>query len=248
MICKVKLWADGGIFVRKWLLGLCLLLFLDTQTAGHLREKTSLQDLRDRGIPTRMLERLEIPAEEIRLYGIFWEDLQYFPAAGRKEVQGQQFFFENSWHARRTFQGERLHEGCDIFGREEKSGYYPILSMTDGIVEKVGWLPLGGYRIGIRSPGGGYFYYAHLSSYAREFQTGEQIKAGEVLGFLGDTGYGEEGTAGKFVPHLHLGIYVRTQTEEEHALNPYPVLVFTEKAEKIFSIKKKKYAILYGYS
>ena len=129
--------------MRKWLLGLCLLLFLDTQTAGHLREKTSLQDLRDRGIPTRMLERLEIPAEEIRLYGIFWEDLQYFPAAGRKEVQGQQFFFENSWHARRTFQGERLHEGCDIFGREEKSGYYPILSMTDGIVEKVGWLPLG---------------------------------------------------------------------------------------------------------
>ena len=202
--------------MRKWLLGLCLLLFLDTQTAGHLREKTSLQDLRDRGIPTRMLERLEIPAEEIRLYGIFWEDLQYFPAAGRK------------------FQGERLHEGCDIFGREEKSGYYPILSMTDGIVEKVGWLPLGGYRIGIRSPGGGYFYYAHLSSYAREFQTGEQIKAGEVLGFLGDTGYGEEGTAGKFVPHLHLGIYVRTQTEEEHALNPYPVLQFLQKRQKNF--------------
>lgn len=220
--------------MRKWLLGLCLLLFLDTQTAGHLREKTSLQDLRDRGIPTRMLERLEIPAEEIRLYGIFWEDLQYFPAAGRKEVQGQQFFFENSWHARRTFQGEQLHEGCDIFGREEKSGYYPILSMTDGIVEKVGWLPLGGYRIGIRSPGGGYFYYAHLSSYAREFQTGEQIKAGEVLGFLGDTGYGEEGTAGKFVPHLHLGIYVRTQTEEEHALNPYPVLQFLQKRQKNF--------------
>ena len=220
--------------MRKWLLGLCLLLFLDTQTAGHLREKTSLQDLRDRGSPTRMLERLEIPAEEIRLYGIFWEDLQYFPAAGRKEVQGQQFFFENSWHARRTFQGERLHEGCDIFGREEKSGYYPILSMTDGIVEKVGWLPLGGYRIGIRSPGGGYFYYAHLSSYAREFQTGEQIKAGEVLGFLGDTGYGEEGTAGKFVPHLHLGIYVRTQTEEEHALNPYPVLQFLQKRQKNF--------------
>ena len=220
--------------MRKWLLGLCLLLFQDTQTAGHLREKTSLQDLRDRGIPTRMLERLEIPAEEIRLYGIFWEDLQYFPAAGRKEVQGQQFFFENSWHARRTFQGERLHEGCDIFGREEKSGYYPILSMTDGIVEKVGWLPLGGYRIGIRSPGGGYFYYAHLSSYAREFQTGEQIKAGEVLGFLGDTGYGEEGTAGKFVPHLHLGIYVRTQTEEEHALNPYLVLQFLQKRQKNF--------------
>lgn len=221
--------------MRKWLLGLCLLLFLDTQTAGYLREKTSLQDLRDRGIPTRMLERLEIPAEEIRLYGIFWEDLQYFPAAGRKKVQGQQFFFENSWHVRRTFQGERLHEGCDIFGREEKRGYYPILSMTDGIVEKVGWLPLGGYRIGIRSPGGGYFYYAHLSSYAREFQTGEQIKAGEVLGFLGDTGYGEEGTAGKFVPHLHLGIYVRTQTEEEHALNPYPVLQFLQKRQKNFS-------------
>ena len=105
---------------------------------------------------------------------------------------------------------------------------------TDGKVEKVGWLPLGGWRIGIRSPGGGFFYYAHLSSYAKKFQEGESVKAGEILGFLGDTGYGSEGTSGKFPCHLHLGIYVRTKDKEEDPLNPYPVLCFLKKRQKNF--------------
>ena len=63
-----------------------------------------------------------------------------------------------------------------------------MISMTDGKIEKIGWLPLGGYRIGIRSPHGGYFYYAHLASYEKYFQTGEAVEAGQILGFMGDTG------------------------------------------------------------
>ena len=78
------------------------------------------------------------------------------------------------------------------------AGFYPVISMTDGKIEKIGWLPLGGYRIGIRSPHGGYFYYAHLASYEKYFQTGEAVEAGQILGFMGDTGYGEEGMSGKF--------------------------------------------------
>ncbi len=220
--------------MRKWLLWLCFCLFLNCQITGALRESVSLQELRDKGLPTERFEQLKISPEEMQLYGNFWEDLQCFPVAGRKGEQSQQFFFENSWYQKRNFGGERLHEGCDIFGKEEKSGYYPVLSITDGVVEQIGWLPLGGYRMGIRSPGGGYFYYAHLSSYAGDFEKGEKVKAGEVLGFLGDTGYGEEGTRGKFPPHLHLGIYVQTPKEKEHALNPYPVLQFLQNRQKNF--------------
>lgn len=47
-----------------------------------------------------------------------------------------------------------------------KRDYFPVVSMTDGIVTSVGWLELGGISVGITSPGGAYFYYAHLSSYA----------------------------------------------------------------------------------
>ena len=121
----------------------------------------------------------------------------------------------------RSFGGERVHEGCDLFGGCGAADFYPIISMTDGSVEAVGWLPLGGYRIGIRSPSGGYFYYAHLSSYERDWKEGDSIKAGEILGFMGDTGYGSEGTKGKFPVHLHLGIYIQTPYSREMSVNPY---------------------------
>ena len=78
-----------------------------------------------------------------------------------------------------------------------KRDYFPVVSMTDGIVTSVGWLELGGYRVGITSPGGAYFYYAHLSSYAG-IKEGDPISAGDVIGFMGDTGYSKrEGTTGK---------------------------------------------------
>ena len=48
---------------------------------------------------------------------------------------------------------------------------------------------------------------------------------------MGDTGYGEEGTTGKFPVHLHVGIYVRTDAVAELAVNPYPVLKYVEYME-----------------
>lgn len=160
-------------------------------------------------------------------YEKIFSDLVYFPlprTTGRKK----EFDFEDGYGNPRTYGGERVHEGTDIFGIQGESGYYPVVSMTDGIVEKVGWLPLGGYRIGVRSPGGGYFYYAHLSSYEKNFQAGDQVRAGEVLGLMGDTGYGPEGTRGRFPVHLHVGIYIDNSRGEEMSINPYPILVLLE--------------------
>ena len=77
----------------------------------------------------------------------------------------------------RTYKGDRKHEGTDIMPFVNKRDYFPVVSMTDGIVTSVGWLELGGYRVGITSPGGAYFYYAHLSSYAG-IKEGDPISCG----------------------------------------------------------------------
>ncbi len=63
--------------------------------------------------------------------------------------------------------------------------------MTDGVITNLGWLEQGGYRIGITGNSGTYYYYAHLDSYT-EIQKGDKVKAGELLGYMGDSGYGPE--------------------------------------------------------
>ena len=51
--------------------------------------------------------------------------------------------------------------------------------------------------------------------------------AGQFLGFMGDSGYGEEGTVGQFPVHLHLGIY-SFEEGKEISVNPYYVLLALE--------------------
>lgn len=160
-------------------------------------------------------------------YRAVFGDLEYFPVP-RPSGGEDAAVFEDTFGASRTYGGRRTHEGTDLFGSKNISGYYPVVSVTDGVVEKVGWLPLGGWRIGIRSPSGGYFYYAHLDSYSRDFQEGDSVWAGELLGLMGDTGYGPEGTRGKFPVHLHFGIYIRTSNRREISVNPYAVLRYLE--------------------
>ncbi len=162
-------------------------------------------------------------------YEAVWGDLKFFPVAG------DGITFEDGWGDPRSFGGKRLHEGCDLFGPVKTPGYYPIVSVTDGTVENIGWLPLGGYRIGIRSPKGGYFYYAHLADYEEDFLPGDPVKAGDILGYMGNTGYGEEGASGKFPVHLHLGIYIRTPSRQELSVNPYFVLKALEKKRRNYT-------------
>ncbi|MEE1312785.1 MAG: M23 family metallopeptidase [Lachnospiraceae bacterium] len=129
--------------------------------------------------------------------------------------------YENSWGEARTYGGERKHEGTDFVDTENRRGEIPIFSISDGVVENIGWLPLGGYRIGIRSPEGVYFYYAHLYRYGNGIKEKKHIKAGQLLGYMGDSGYGEEGTIGQFPVHLHLGIYIPDENGNDMSINPY---------------------------
>lgn len=160
-------------------------------------------------------------------------DMKYFPVGEIANLPSAGYSYTDSWHSARNYGGERSHEGCDIMAAYNRRGIYPVYSATDGRIENIGWLKLGGYRIGIRSSSGAYYYYAHLSEYAKEFQPGEEIKAGTLLGFMGDSGYGEvPGTTGMFDVHLHFGIYFNDENGKEFAINPYPALVFCEHRQK----------------
>lgn len=158
-----------------------------------------------------------------------WDDVKYFPIAESTNDSKLTVSYVNTWMSERTYGGKRGHEGCDLMANKNERGLYPILSMTDGIVEKKGWLEKGGYRIGIRAPGGAYFYYAHLDSYA-DLNVGDEVNAGDILGFMGDSGYGPEGTVGQFAVHLHLGIYIYPN-DIETSVNPYWVLRYIEKSK-----------------
>ncbi len=152
-------------------------------------------------------------------------ELQYFPlAVSQNDENGLTWAYTDTWNQSRNYGGDRVHEGCDIMTSQNLPGVYPVISISDGVVEKIGWLELGGYRIGIRTDSGTYLYYAHLESYFPGIEEGTDIQAGECLGYVGDTGYGEEGTSGKFAAHLHMGIYLPDKNGEDTAINPYPYL------------------------
>ncbi len=152
-------------------------------------------------------------------------DAVWFPVPAAVNDEKTTVSYENSWQSERTYGGTRGHEGCDLMASVQQRGYYPIVSVSDGVVEKMGWLPQGGYRIGIRSSHGVYYYYAHLSEYEEGITTGMEISAGQLLGYMGDTGYSEvEGTTGNFPVHLHFGVYLNLEGQSEVSFNPYYLL------------------------
>lgn len=129
------------------------------------------------------------------------------------------YSYRSTWGHRRGFGGNRIHEGTDIF-----AGYgTPVKSTTYGVVELKGWNLYGGWRIGIRDIHNIYHYYAHLNGYAEDLKVGDIVKPGDILGSVGSSGYGPPGTAGKFPPHLHYGMY-KDNGHNEWSFDPYPYL------------------------
>jgi len=139
---------------------------------------------------------------------------------------GVNYAYRSTWGNSRGWGGVRIHEGTDIF-----AGYgVPVRSTSYGIVEVKGWNPYGGWRIGIRDTDNLYHYYAHLSGFAKKLQVGDVVKPGQVIGWVGSSGYGRPGTQGKFPPHLHYGVY-RDRGLVEWAFDPYPMLRRWERDE-----------------
>jgi murein DD-endopeptidase MepM/ murein hydrolase activator NlpD len=90
------------------------------------------------------------------------------------------------------------HHGDDIFAPLGA----PILAVANGTVFSVGWNDVGGYRLWLRDRGGNEFYYAHLSAYTTLAVNGRHVQAGDVVGFVGNTG-DAEGTPF----HLHFEVH-----------------------------------------
>ena len=107
----------------------------------------------------------------------------------------------------RSYGFKRVHLGNDLMG----SIGTPIIAVESGIIEHLGWNQYGGWRIGIRSfDTKRYYYYAHLRKnhpYAEGIEEGMTVKAGDVIGYLGMTGYSvKENVNNINVPHLHFGM------------------------------------------
>jgi len=168
----------------------------------------------------------ELSGKCAALYRNVGREVQYFPVPESTLDASLSVSYVDSWNAERNYKGKSGHEGTDIMASENERGLYPVVSMTDGVVQSLGWLEKGGWRVGIASESGTYYYYAHLDSYG-DIAEGDEVKAGEFLGYMGDSGYGEEGTKGKFAVHLHVGIYVY-EYDEEISVNPYYVLLSLE--------------------
>ncbi len=136
------------------------------------------------------------------------------------------YSYRSTWGYKRGWGGRRIHEGTDIFANYG----VPVRSTSYGVVEMKGWNRYGGWRVGIRDIDNIYHYYAHLSGFEKGLAVGNIVEPGQVIGWVGSSGYGKPGTQGKFPPHLHYGIY-RDRGLIEWAFDPYPLLRHWEQNE-----------------
>lgn len=136
--------------------------------------------------------------------------------------------YKNTWGDPRGWGGRRMHEGTDIFANYG----VPVRSTSYGVIEIMGWNRFGGWRIGIRDMNNNYHYFAHLTGFAKNLKIGQVVEPGMLIGGVGSSGYGPPGTAGKFPPHLHYGMY-KDNGKIEWAYDPYPHLRMWERQERI---------------
>ena len=116
---------------------------------------------------------------------------------------------DDSWHAPRDG-GARVHKGIDIFAPKGTE----VVAVVDGVISFIGDQKLGGHCIWLTTENGASFYYAHLDRWAAGLYEGEQVQAGDLVGYVGNTGNA------KYTPsHLHFGI-----NENDEMVNPYPLL------------------------
>lgn len=193
---------------------------------GRLAGRLLLQRTFSEKIPLQIWEEQTAWQAYQAFCDALWQDVQYFPVPENSSDASCTVTYQDSWMSERTYGGKRGHEGTDLMASKDIPGLFPVLSMTDGTVSGLGWLEKGGWRIGIKAPLGGYFYYAHLDSYA-DLKEGDPVRAGQVIGYMGNSGYGPEGTTGMFATHLHLGIYLYPDGVET-SVNPYWILRMIE--------------------
>jgi len=114
----------------------------------------------------------------------------------------------------------RWHDAIDIMAPQDT----PVLAATDGVVVRLFQSERGGITLYELDPSGRYvYYYAHLTRYAEGIAEGRQLRRGEVIAYVGDTG---NAGVGQF--HLHFAISKVASPRQwsgGDAINPYPYLI-----------------------
>jgi hypothetical protein len=90
------------------------------------------------------------------------------------------------------------HHGDDIFGELGQ----PLVAVANGTVFSIGWNRLGGNRLWLRDHQGNLFYYAHLAAFSTSARNGARVRAGQVIGFMGNSGDAEWSAT-----HLHFEVH-----------------------------------------
>ena len=136
----------------------------------------------------------------------------YFPIAA-----GFHFSHYDDFGNSRSYGYKRRHLGHDFMGQVGT----PIVAIEGGTITELGWNKYGGWRIGVRSfDQKRYYYYAHLRKdkpFAQGLQLGDEIKSGQVIGYLGYTGYSDKENVNlkSGSPHLHLGLQIIFDKSQE---------------------------------
>jgi murein DD-endopeptidase MepM/ murein hydrolase activator NlpD len=106
----------------------------------------------------------------------------------------------------------------------------PLLAVADGTLHTIGFNKIGGYRLWLRDRQGNEFYYAHLSAYSPLAVEGRQVQAGDVIGFVGNSGDADGGP-----PHLHFEIHPAQMLGlgYDGVVAPYTILLAWRRAEDI---------------
>jgi murein DD-endopeptidase MepM/ murein hydrolase activator NlpD len=108
----------------------------------------------------------------------------------------------------------RRHEGTDLFAAV---GSY-VYAVVDGTLTRRAWDQPGlrsgnAWWLTAADGSGTYYFYAHLADFAPELSVGSRVEAGQIIGFMGNSG-------NSAFPHLHFEIH----PDGGGAVNPYPLL------------------------
>ncbi len=142
-------------------------------------------------------------------------------------AKGYYFSHYNDFGVSRSYGYDRKHLGNDLIG----SVGTPIIAVEGGTVEALGWNQYGGWRIGIRSfDNMRYYYYAHLRKnhpYVKTLEVGSIVKPGDVIGYLGMTGYSTRENQNNIkTPHLHFGLQLIFDESQKDGINQIWINVY----------------------
>lgn len=165
---------------------------------------------------------------------VVWEK-RYGLKAFSPIAKGFEYSDFDDFGAGRSYGYKRKHLGHDMMGQVGT----PIIAVESGTVEAIGWNQYGGWRIGIRSfDKKRYYYYAHMRQnypYAEGLMEGSVVTAGDVIGYMGHTGYSSKENVNNIeVTHLHWGMELvfdeeRRKEGKEVWIDVYPLTRFLYK-------------------